>query len=126
MKNPIVIQLSAKSCNLLLSNHKILKRFGITFNILDNNNIIIRAVPECLKKNNYSELKLKLNIQNLLNELIQNSTKYINYQINDLPITIHNAIVMKACHGMLFFLLYLYIFLISNLLNNLTNIKYKV
>ncbi|PBC29551.1 DNA mismatch repair protein Mlh3 [Apis cerana cerana] len=99
LKNPVVVKLSAKSCNLLLSNHKMLRRFGITFNILDNNNIIIRTVPECLKKNNYSELKLKLNIQNLLNELIQNSTKYINYQINDLPITIHNAIVMKACHG---------------------------
>ncbi|KAG9430531.1 hypothetical protein HZU67_07734 [Apis mellifera carnica] len=28
LKNPIVIQLSAKSCNLLLSNHKILKRFA--------------------------------------------------------------------------------------------------
>lgn len=112
MKNPVVIQLSAKSCNLLSSNHKILKRFGITFSILNNNNIIIRTVPEYLKKNNYSELKLKLNIQNLLNELIQNSTKYINYQINDLPVTIHNAIVMKACHGKVcsFFLLYIYIY----------------
>ncbi|XP_017767501.1 PREDICTED: DNA mismatch repair protein MutL-like [Eufriesea mexicana] len=101
LKDPIIIQLSENSCNLLLSYHMILKRFGITFNVIDNNTIMVCTVPECLKKNkyHYDELKLKLNVKNLLNELLQNLTSYECYEITNLPPTIHNAIAMEACHG---------------------------
>lgn len=83
----------------------ILKKFGITFSVIDNNTVMIRAVPECLRKNKYyhDELKLKLKVQNLLNELVQNFPSYDNnYSTNILPFTIHNAIAMEACHGMFF------------------------
>ena len=105
LKDPIIIQLPASSCNLLLSNNMILKKFGITFSVIDNNTVMIRAVPECLRKNKYyhDELKLKLKVQNLLNELVQNFSSYdSNYATNILPFTIHNAIAMEACHGMFF------------------------
>ena len=107
MKNPIVIQLPADSCNLLLSNNTILKKFGITFNVIENNILMIRAVPECLRKNkyHYDELRLKLNVKNLLNELLQNFLHYNNIDpINNLPLTIQNAIATEACHGTFFLL----------------------
>ncbi|KAF3429786.1 hypothetical protein E2986_01468 [Frieseomelitta varia] len=103
LKNPIVIQFPADSCNLLLSNNMILKKFGITFNVIENNILMIRAVPECLRKNkyHYDELRLKLNVKNLLNELLQNFSHYNNNidPINNLPLTIQNAIATEACHG---------------------------
>ncbi|KAK1119119.1 hypothetical protein K0M31_013619 [Melipona bicolor] len=102
LKDPIVIQLPADSCNLLLSNNTILKKFGITFNVIENNILMIRAVPECLRKNkyHYDELRLKLNVKNLLNELLQNFSHYNSVNpINNLPLTIQNAIATEACHG---------------------------
>ncbi|CAL7943092.1 unnamed protein product [Xylocopa violacea] len=100
LKNPIVIKLSADSCNLLLSNQKILKKFGISFSMMNNDTIMIYAVPECLRRNKYysNELKLKLNTESLLNELLQNFTTYGCYRVDSLPLTIHNAIAMEACH----------------------------
>ncbi|XP_076752613.1 DNA mismatch repair protein MutL-like [Xylocopa sonorina] len=100
LKNPIIIKLSADSCNLLLSNQKMVKKFGISFSMMSNDTIMVYAVPECLQKNKYyfNELKLKLNTESLLNELFQRFTTYGCYQLNSLPLTIHNAITMEACH----------------------------
>lgn len=71
---------------------------------------MVRAVPECLSKNKYhhDELRLKLNVKNLLNELLQNFSHYNSIDpINNLPLTIQNAIATEACHGTFFLLSYL-------------------
>ncbi|XP_076753368.1 DNA mismatch repair protein MutL [Xylocopa sonorina] len=104
LKNPIIIKLPADSCNLLLSNQKMVKKFGISFSMMSNDTIMVYAVPECLRKNKYysNELKLKLNAESLLNELLQRFTTYGCYRLDSLPLTIHNAIAMEACHGTFF------------------------
>lgn len=81
-----------------------LKKFGINLSIINNNTVTVYTVPECLKRNKYryNEIKLKLNVQNLLNEILENFTNNEYCQVNDLPLTIHNAIAMEACHGMFF------------------------
>lgn len=77
---------------------------------------MVRTVPECLKKNKYhfDELKLKLNVKNLLNELLQNIISYGCYESTNIPPTIHNAIAMEACHGIFFY--YFCIFIILQLI----------
>ncbi|KOC58708.1 DNA mismatch repair protein mutL, partial [Habropoda laboriosa] len=101
LKDPITIELSVDSCNLLLSNKVALKKYGVTFNVINNDTAIVSAIPECLKKNkyHYDEIKLKINVANLLTELLQSFTIYGSYQSNNLPLTILNAIAMEACHG---------------------------
>ncbi|CAK9832252.1 DNA mismatch repair protein Mlh3 [Anthophora retusa] len=101
LKDPITIQLSVDNCNLLLSNQVILKQFGITLCVINNDTAIVYAIPECLKKNKYhcDEIKLKINVKNFLTELLQSFATYGSYQSNNLPLTIHNAIATEACHG---------------------------
>ncbi|XP_050599891.1 uncharacterized protein LOC126927972, partial [Bombus affinis] len=94
-KNPIVFHQIKRSYNHTTS-----------CDVVDNNTVMIRAVPECLRKNKYyhDELKLKLKVQNLLNELVQNFSSYdSNYATNILPSTIHNAIAMEACHDYIYY-----------------------
>lgn len=103
LKDPVAIELSVDKCNLLISNKVTFKKFGITFNVMNGNTVIVYTVPECLNKNKYYELKLKLNIEALLNEILQNIATYGYYGTSNLPFIIHNAIAMEACHGMFFF-----------------------
>lgn len=102
LKEPITIQLSVDNCNLLLSNQVILKQFGVTLCVINNDTAIVYAIPECLKRNKYhcDEIKLKINVENFLTELLQSFATYGSYQSNNLPLTIHNAIATEACHGM--------------------------
>lgn len=110
LKDPIVIDLPTDKCNLLLSYEVQLKNFGISLGTTKDNTVAVYTVPECLKKHGYygNQMKLKLNVQSLLNELLQSIIKNEHLDINNLPFTIHNAIAMEACRGM-FFLLYSYI-----------------
>lgn len=64
--------------------------------------MIVYTIPECLQRNRYCEFKLKLNVEALVNEILQNLTTYKYYGTNNLPPTIHNAIAMEACHGKFF------------------------
>ncbi|XP_076634703.1 DNA mismatch repair protein MutL [Colletes latitarsis] len=100
LRDPVIIQLPVDKCNLLLSNTMQLKKFGISLSITNDNSVMVHTVPECLKKNKYyyNEIKLKLSVQNLLNEILQNITNNKDSQINDVPLVIHNAIAMEACH----------------------------
>ncbi|XP_015428859.1 PREDICTED: DNA mismatch repair protein Mlh3-like [Dufourea novaeangliae] len=100
LRDPIVIQLPVDKCNLLISNKIQLKRFGISFIAINDSTMAVHTVPECLKKDRYyDEVKLKFNLQSLLNEILQYFTKDKHHGLNDLPHTIHNAIAMEACHG---------------------------
>ncbi|XP_043255465.1 DNA mismatch repair protein MutL-like [Colletes gigas] len=101
LRDPVIIQLPVDKCNLLLSNTMQLKKFGISLSITNDNSVIVHTVPECLKRNKYyyNEIKLKLSVESLLNEVLQNFTKNKDSQINDVPLVIHNAIAMEACHG---------------------------
>ncbi|XP_034186040.2 DNA mismatch repair protein MutL [Osmia lignaria lignaria] len=103
LKDPIVIELSVDKCNLLVSNKVTFNKFGITFNVMNGNTVIVYTIPECLNKNKYYEFKLKLNVKALLNEILQNIATYGYYGTSNLPFIIHNAIAMEACHGMFFF-----------------------
>ncbi|XP_078038712.1 DNA mismatch repair protein MutL [Augochlora pura] len=75
-----ITHLRLQECSLLLKNKKQLKRYGINFNIANDNTIVVRTVPECLKKNKYhcDEIKLKMSVQNLLDEMLQ---KFLNNSI---------------------------------------------
>ncbi|XP_054014068.1 DNA mismatch repair protein Mlh3-like isoform X1 [Hylaeus anthracinus] len=105
LKHPIMIQLPTEKCNLLLSNTVRLNKFGISLSIVSDNTVMVHTVPECLKRNKYryDEMKLKLKVQNLLNEVLENCTNNECRRISDLPLTIHNAIAMEACHGIFYF-----------------------
>lgn len=96
LRDPISINLPIDKCNLLVARKMQLSKFGISLSVINDNTVAVRAVPECLKLNKYrhDETKLKLNVQNLLNEILQSRSTN-----NDLPLTIHNAIAMEACHG---------------------------
>lgn len=69
--------------------------------------MIVYTIPECLQRNKYYEYKLMLHVEALVNEILQSLTTYKYYGTNNLPPTIHNAIAMEACHGILFFIVYL-------------------
>ncbi|XP_076685506.1 DNA mismatch repair protein MutL [Andrena cerasifolii] len=99
LRDPISINLPIDKCNSLASRQMQLTKFGVSLSVISDTTVAVRAVPECLKRNKYhhDETKLKLNVQNLLNEILQSHSTN-----NDLPLTIHNAIAMEACHGTLF------------------------
>nr|XP_033325503.1 uncharacterized protein LOC117220009 [Megalopta genalis] len=101
LKDPVVVQLHAEECDLLVKNRKQLKRYGINFNVANDNTIVVRTVPECLKRNKYhrDEIKLKMSVQNLLDEMLQNFLNNGHQEFIDLPVAIHNAIAAEACHG---------------------------
>ncbi|XP_076281505.1 DNA mismatch repair protein MutL [Lasioglossum baleicum] len=101
LQEPIIIQLPAEECGLLLKHRKQLRRFGIGFSITNDNKIVVRTVPECLKKYKcrYDDVKLQLSVQNLLNEMLGKFQNNRCQESIDLPVTIHNAIAAEACHG---------------------------
>ncbi|XP_076662565.1 DNA mismatch repair protein MutL [Halictus rubicundus] len=101
LQEPVIIQLPAEECGLLLKSRKQLKRFGIGFSTTNDNAIVVRTVPECLKKNKYrhDNVRLQLSVRNLLDEMLRNFQNNRSEESIDLPVTIHNAIAAEACHG---------------------------
>lgn len=86
-------------CTLFLSNKKSLDKYGIKLTAINENTLSIYSIPKCFTTNKqyYNDVKLITTIQNLLNEIADNITN--GNGINILPLSIHNAVSMEACHG---------------------------
>ncbi|KAK2580622.1 hypothetical protein KPH14_007734 [Odynerus spinipes] len=96
---PIAIEVTINTCTILLCNKMLLHKFGIILSTINENTICIYSVPKCFIKSKHccNNEKLIMAIRNLLNEIVDN---IINKKgMNILPLSIHNAISMEACHG---------------------------
>ncbi|XP_014605935.1 PREDICTED: DNA mismatch repair protein Mlh3-like [Polistes canadensis] len=96
---PIRIEVKMHMCTLFLSNKKSLDKYGIKLTAINENTLSIYSIPKCFTTNKhyYNDVKLITTIQNLLNEIADNITN--GNGINILPLSIHNAVSMEACHG---------------------------
>lgn len=96
---PIRIEVKMHMCKLFLSNKKSLDKYGIKLTAINENTLSIYSIPKCFTTNKqyYNDVKLITTIQNLLNEIADNITN--GNGINILPLSIHNAVSMEACHG---------------------------
>lgn len=77
----------------------LLYKFGIILSAINDNTLCVHSVPKCFIKNKYyyNDIKLITTIQNLLSEIVENIIN--NKGTNILPLSIHHAISMEACHG---------------------------
>jgi len=94
LRDPLAIEFSTKTCDLLLRNKTLLKKYGISLGSSKKNTLLIRTIPQCLVTNSdpYNSEKILPKIHGLLNDVLKNQT-------NGLPPTVHNAIASEACHG---------------------------
>lgn len=92
-------------CTLLLWNEMSLDKFGIKLTAINGNTLSIYSIPKCFitNKQYYNDVKLAMIIRNLLNEIVDNIMN--GNGTNFLPLSIHNAISMEACHGNYYLLL---------------------
>ncbi|XP_070525171.1 DNA mismatch repair protein MutL [Cardiocondyla obscurior] len=99
LRNPLSMELPVEMYNLLLRNKMLLRKYGISLGSTKENTILIRTIPQCLITNNdpCNSEKILPKIYNLLNEVLKSCN--ITNKANTLPLTIHNAIASKACHG---------------------------
>lgn len=97
-------------CTLVLCNKLSLDKFGIKLNAINENTLSIYSIPKCFitNKQYYNDIKLAMTIRNLLNEIVDNIMN--GNGTNFLPLSIHNAISMEACHG-IYYLYTLYFIL---------------
>ncbi|KAI4489436.1 hypothetical protein M0802_011108 [Mischocyttarus mexicanus] len=96
---PIIIEVNIHMCTLLISNKKLLDKYGIKLTAINKNTLNICNIPKCFTTNKqyYNDVKLTNAIRNLLNEIADNITN--GNSINILPLSIHNAVSMEACRG---------------------------
>ncbi|KAF7385058.1 hypothetical protein HZH66_012144 [Vespula vulgaris] len=96
---PIIVEVTVNMCTLLLCNKLSLDKFGIKLNAINENTLSIYSIPKCFitNKQYYNDIKLAMTIRNLLNEIVDNIMN--GNGTNFLPLSIHNAISMEACHG---------------------------
>ncbi|XP_029170743.1 uncharacterized protein LOC114940311 [Nylanderia fulva] len=99
LRDPLVVEFSTKTRNLLLCHKMLLKKYGINLGSLkENTKLLIRTIPQCLITNNdhRNSEKILPKIYSLLNDILKNHS---TSRPNTLPLTIHNAIASEACHG---------------------------
>ena len=95
----MITDLEPEKCRLLLSNEKLLQKFGVRLKSESVGSLAAKTIPRCfLKKMSFdSNFKMTCLIRNLLLEIIDNldgSKCALN-----LPQSIHNAIASEACRG---------------------------
>ncbi|KAK0159568.1 hypothetical protein PV327_010664 [Microctonus hyperodae] len=84
---------------LMIKNNELFMNFGLklTCDKITNAILIIKTIPKCFQRKKYNPIILTSLIRQLLMEIIN---KIINgIGLNNLPLTIHNAIASEACHG---------------------------
>lgn len=99
LRNPLVVEFSIKTRNLLLRRKLLLKKYGINLGSLkENTKLLIRTIPQCLITNNdrCNDEKILPKIYSLLNDILKDHS---TNRPNTLPLTIYNAIASEACHG---------------------------
>ncbi|KAL2711698.1 DNA mismatch repair protein Mlh3-like [Vespula squamosa] len=96
---PIIVEVTVNMSTLLLCNKLSLNKFGIKLTAINENTLSIYSIPKCFitNKQYYNDVKLAMTIRNLLNEIVGNIMN--GNGTNFLPLSIHNAISMEACHG---------------------------
>lgn len=100
LDHPILItDMESHKIKLLLSNQKLLYKFGVQLKINSFSTLIVTNVPRCFlrRKSEYNEFKLFSSVKNLLLEIVESLESTNGASI--LPKSIHNAIASEACRG---------------------------
>lgn len=84
---------------LIMKNNELFMNFGLklTCDKTTNTILIIRTIPKCFRRKKNNSIILTSLIRQLLMEIINRLINGIG--LNNLPLTIHNAIASEACHG---------------------------
>ncbi|KAK0159898.1 hypothetical protein PV328_007361 [Microctonus aethiopoides] len=84
---------------LIMKNDELFMNFGLklTCDKTTNTILIIKTIPKCFRRKKNNSTILTSLIRQLLMEIINRLINGIG--LNNLPLTIHNAIASEACHG---------------------------